>query len=610
MLKTYKKNLLTAIYAASIFIFSGCILDFLSYESGETTEYYASDEDTDFVKTLGSANTITLENVKGKTILYVNYNKSSSSTINSGYLRYLSSSTGLNTSTSGITARTAGDSNITYENTELKEPAIKHFIPVSDMGQITASGDRSASISEPRFSPVNASDFSVGDTRYIYVDDNSSISEFKSKKATLYAKNSVCLVWIVNKYYSLNTASACYVNQSVAEYIAEKFEDLYYHERYIFGEEGDYLIHETSSGSGKISETSMKDGDSPTGSLVNIVIYDIGNDYGAGNTSGVVGYFYSKDYWVPASNSSTMAKYSNEGKYFYLDSSFCNYVSSNSYTGMQDSEGNSIASDTAITTLYHEFQHMIDYYQKDYGSVETWYNEMLSMLAEDMFATGLGVSEDDAPWGARIPAFNSYYFISGIDEYRDDDLTVYSYSTAYTFGAWLAREFGGPEFISKVSQNSSTGMTSILAAIKEMTGETLSANQLRRRFIQACAFRNNFAQANSLPTLNKDAGGSITKYGFTSLMNAIDIYSSEYVLSDKDSSSQLGPAIYKNKSYPGSVRMNGITYNLSALRPHGFQIHYAGVASADTVTLNFTSQKNSSEDIMILIQDEFDNTAD
>ncbi|MBB5218752.1 hypothetical protein HNP77_001121 [Treponema rectale] len=607
----YSKGILLA---AGLFTFSGC--GFLDFTENETTEYYASDEDTDFVKTLGSANTITLENVKGKTILYVNYNESSSSTVSSNNLRYLSSSTGLNTSTSGITARTADAEEVTYEDTELKEPAIKHFIPKSDMGKVTASGDRSAVITEPRFSTVSASDFTVGETKSIFVDTNSSISSFAKKTATLYAKNSFCLVWVVSGYTTTNSASGKYVNTAVAEYIAEKFASLYNHERAVFGEEGELLIHETSSGSGYISETEMKDGDSPTGSLVNIVIYDIGNDYKDDNTSGVVGYFYSKDYWVPASNSTTMAQYSNEGKYFYLDSSFCNYVSSSSsvdlnsvkYAGVKDSEGNSIASDTALTTLFHEFQHMINYNQKDYGSVETWYNEMLSMLAEDMFATGLGVSEDDAPWGARFPAFNSYYFTSGIDEYRTDDLTVYSYSTAYAFGAWLAREFGGPELVSLISQNEYTGMDSIRNAIYELTGENLSANQLRRRFIQACAFRNDFAAANDLPTLNKDAGGSITEDTFTSVMNALDIYSSDYVLSDTGVSSQLGPAIYKNKSYPGSVRVNGTTYNLSALRPHGFQIHYAGVASSDTVTLNFTSRKNSSEDVIILIQDEFDNT--
>ena len=607
----YSKGILLA---AGLFTFSGC--GFLDFTEHETTEYYASDEDTDFVKTLGSANTITLENVKGKTILYVNYNESSSSTVSSSNLRYLSSSTGLNTSVSGITARTADAEEVTYEDTELKEHAIKHFIPKSDMGKVTASSDRSAVITEPRFSTVSASDFTVGDTKSIFVDTNSSISSFAKKTATLYAKNSFCLVWVVSGYTTTNSASGKYVNKAVAEYIAEKFASLYNHERTVFGEEGEYLIHETSSGSGYISETEMEEGDSPTGSLVNIVIYDIGNDYKDDNTSGVVGYFYSKDYWVPASNSTTMAQYSNEGKYFYLDSSFCNYVSSSSsvdlnsikYAGVKDSEGNSIASDTALTTLFHEFQHMINYNQKNYGSVETWYNEMLSMLAEDMFATGLGVSEDDAPWGARLPAFNSYYFISGIDEYRDDDLTVYSYSTAYTFGAWLAREFGGPELVSLISQNEYTGMDSIRNAIYKLTGENLSANQLRRRFIQACAFRNDFATANDLPTLNKDAGGSITEDTFTSVMNALDIYSSDYVLSETGVSSQLGPAIYKNKSYPGSVSINGTSYNLSALRPHGFQIHYAGIASADTVTLNFTSRKNSSEDVIILIQDEFDNT--
>ncbi|MCR5218497.1 hypothetical protein [Treponema sp.] len=611
--KLYSKGILLA---ASLFAFSGC---FFIDSTEETSEYYASDEDTDYVKTLGSANTITLNNVSGKTILYVNYNESSSSTISKSYLRYLSSSTGLTTSSS-ITTRSADVQDESEETVEVESSPIKHFIPKADMGEVLTSSDRSASIEEPRYSTVSASDFNVGDTKSLYVDVNSSISQFKSKTATLYAKNSVCLVWVISGYTTENKANGKYVNTDLAEYIASKFASLYNHERTVFGEEGEYLIHETSSGSGYISSTSMENGDSDTGSLVNIVIYDIGNDYSDDNTSGIVGYFYSKDYWVPCDNSSSMAMYSNEGKYFYLDSSFCNYVSSSSssdsksvrYAGVQDSDGNSIASDTALTTLFHEFQHMINYYQKGYGSVETWYNEMLSMLAEDMFATNLGVSDDDAPWGARLPTFNAYYYVSGIDEYlgEDDDmsdLAVFSYSTAYTFGAWLAREFGGPELISSISQNDYTGMESIRKAIYELTGENLSANQLRRRFIQACAFRNNFATANDLPTLYQDAGGEITDDNFISVMNALDIYSTDFVYSDSDF---LGPAIYDDQSYPDAISYNNKRYTLSNLRPHGFQIHYAGVANSDTVTLTFTSQSNSNEDVIILIQDEFDNAVE
>lgn len=609
------KVFLTSIIALSLFAFSGCL--FLLFDQEENyKEYYADDDDTDYVKTLASANTITLNNVKNKIILYANYNKDSSKEISKEYLRYLQSSAGLNTSSNIISTRSAGCQNQTEDTLIIEEKTIKHFIPKNDMGKAYPAGERSLSVQKPSFSKVNANSFSIGDTKSLYVDTNSAITEFTKKTATLYAKNSICLVWIVSGYFTENSASGKYVNKSVAEHIASEFAKLYNHERTVFGEEGEYLIHQTGPENGYVSDTLMQDGDSPTGSLINIVLYDIGNDYADDNSNSTVGYFYSKDYWIPSSNSTTYARYSNIGKYFYIDSSFCNYISSKSsssnkavkYAGVKDSSNKSIASDTALSTLFHEFQHMINYNQKDYGEVETWYNEMLSMLAEDMFATNLNLNQDDTPWGAHLPSFNTYYFVSGIDEYRKDALEAFSYSTVYTFGAWLAREFGGPEFISLISKNKLTGMESIRDAIYKSTGENISANQLRRRFIQSCVFRNDFALAHDIYTLNKDAGGQITDDGFTSIMNAIDIFSEDYASSDDPFDKQLGPAIYGNYSYPTSIISNGTRYTLSDLRPHGFQIHYAGLATSDTVTLNFTKQKNSNEDVIIFIQDKFDNS--
>ena len=58
---------------------------------------------------------------------------------------------------------------------------------------------------------------------------------------------------------------------------------------------------------------------SSTGTKINIVVYDIGNDYSLSENQkcGIVGYFYAKDYFY---NYSEKGVTSNNGKYFYIDS--------------------------------------------------------------------------------------------------------------------------------------------------------------------------------------------------------------------------------------------------------------------------------------------------
>ena len=126
-----------------------------------------------------------------------------------------------------------------------------------------------------------------------------------------------------------------------------------------------------------------------------------------------------------------------------------------------------------ISTLAHEFQHMIHYYQKsvlrtssggDVGGSDTWVNEMLSLMAEDFVsqrlqAAGLDIAGPRGVVGAvggrgrhqlpaDCPAFNLY---------NDWPVTQWygswaDYAVAYAFGAYLARNYGGEDLMTAILQ--------------------------------------------------------------------------------------------------------------------------------------------------------------
>ncbi len=568
----------------------------------EDTSSGEDESDSTYVKHLGDSESITLSGVNGKIIMYANFNKASpddsSSTYNdnmsipTSYQRYVTDSSGITSVSSSqiVTYTSSSTRSIAELESDSPKAQIRHFIPPKD---IPTQDARSVSATAPLLSVTNNSysDFTVGtSTKTFYVDNDYNISTFVQKSATLRGKASYdgggVLVWVVDSNYT-SSSSGNQVSANLAQTLADCFAKYSNHERGVFGSESDDLY--TSSGT-KVGSMSSY---SETGNLVNIIIYDIGNDYGnnSSQTSGVVGYFYAKDYL-------TNASYSNLGKYFYIDAAYCNYNESKSdYSGNSDKP-----SGTVISTLFHEFQHMINFNQKNIlndVSPAAWYNEMLSMLSEDMMYQMLsnGGFSPESPAEGRLPVFNCAYFYSGIDEYLPSPYSAYSYSTAYAFGAYIARAFGGSELVKKISQNSSVDMTSILNAISAQTGKSYSERQLFKEYLQACVFRTDFSSEHSLPTFNKE-GDSLTANGYTSVMNAIDLFSTTYSPATLNSKYAFtGPVIWKNGAQTGTT-----------LRPHGFNIHLVGQASQDTVTLTFSSKQAANEDVVIYIQDSFSNS--
>jgi hypothetical protein len=222
---------------------------------------------------------------------------------------------------------------------------------------------------------------------------------------------------------------------------------------------------------------------------ITILLSRLNTDYPG--DSYTVGYFWEKDIY-----STSEVAGSNQRVMFYLDSKLYGDMLE---TGESSWDVANYWPKIVISTLAHEFQHMIHFYQKALvngggSSADTWINEMCSMVMEDLVASKLGVegprgvSVADATAGpagntdGRIPLFNAYSsaplaVTSGYD--------VYDYSTSYAFGAWLARNYGGTELLKRVVQCKETDSTAVVNAAAAASGKTESMQRLLEKWAVA-----------------------------------------------------------------------------------------------------------------------------
>lgn len=492
----------------------------------------------------------------------------------------------------------------TIPQLKIPEPEVRYFvqddIPLIDSKTSfarTVVSDSSDNLSKM----VINHNMATRTTKNIYVDttldEQNSPSDYKAKSATLYATGTNCYVWIVDDFYS-SSAGGNKVNSSLAATYAEKFDDIYPYITNVFGSESDEILN--------VDEYKFVDMDtvSDTGTKVNIVIYDIGNDYNLSKEKqcGVVGYFYQKDYRYSSKQRTDIIGKSNVGKYFYIDSGFANS-----------------SLDTTISTLAHEFQHMINYSQKEVPSLkkyfentlpyyersDTNYNEMLSMLCEDMMQTYLGLKDKDSPL-SRISTFNAYYTYSGIREYRSDKNTIASYANAYTFGSWLARQYGGAKLINEISTNSFFDNESLVAAVNTVNGTTKTFDNLFEEFLLSIVGLP--YSCNATYTHNQDADKKLSYSSYYYPMKAFNIRNQtspdgSAVFSITDLETDLAEYVYSDYTFLGPLTFSS-KYGPQELRPnYGISIHGIEKTSAATSkTYTFSSSGAEGLRLYIIIQ--------
>lgn len=238
-----------------------------------------------------------------------------------------------------------------------------------------------------------------------------------------------------------------------SKYLADKFlkdgtkEDIYAWLTNIFGKEW--------VGKGeKTSDYMHIDGNGE----IDILLYKI-NEV-ASNKGRYLGYFFSKDNYK-----SNYSKDSNERIMFYLDLE----------TYLLES-----GRDTIVSTLGHEFYHMINFYQKNVlrtngRSINSWLNEMLALVSEDLLAEKLGIAGPrgvvgvnnvaNITYGGRLPTLNQYNTFDVNDS--DGHFEGIDYSIAYAYGAYLLRNYANNDltFLRDIVHNDKLSFDSIEYAL-------------------------------------------------------------------------------------------------------------------------------------------------
>ena len=384
-------------------------------------------------------------------------------------------------------------------------------------------------------------DWKVGDTKEIFVGSERSNAEdgFEKLPITLWAVGKHCYVWIADEYLDESTEvdtpteGSAKVQKGTAKTYQEKFDSIYEVEKNIFGNDPDVVrVLYKNNGGWYYKPNADIETISDTGKMVNIVIYDVEfNDNGSKNQGGTIGYFFSKDLYcsdeVIDDPGIKVYNKSNRGKYLYMDSTFINNRRNKTYG-----------------TIAHEFQHMINCGMKDIGistSADTNYNEMCSMLAEDMLSEFIGLEADDTPKVYRTNKFNETYALAGAREWnKSQELT--SYAQAYTFGAWLTREYGGAALVQKILSNAFVGDKSITVAVNDLNGTAYSYADLFAQYLQAVT-------GSSKYTFNKDAKTTVTFKGtdgkeYNYPMTGYDIYDAKFAWEDSAKNKHNGPKLY------------------------------------------------------------------
>ncbi|MCR5605746.1 MAG: hypothetical protein K6F69_02875 [Treponema sp.] len=540
------RNFSLALVLSMAFLSVGCsglVSDVVDEESSivvaTESDSWSYDSASPVYELSSSTKSLTISGLPAGKTLYLTKTNPTSSSIESSAVRYVSSATNVeltDSSNSGTTSYRA----MTVENSinlEMGE------IEVGDVEFSSSKFLAPASYEANVLTPV------VDTTENtIYVDhgiNNGTLSCYSLENVVLRAVGEKCYVWVAESSYK--SSGTCYgkaINSSRAKLIASKFDAMYDEICGVFGNEADELLLSASS-----NETISMNKASNTGTMINIVVYDIGNDFSKSSSNTIVGYFHSKDYYA-----SGIANFSNSGKYIYLDSYFAACLPAMTYS-----------------TLAHEFQHMINWnmkrIQKGLKS-STWYNEMLSMLCEDMMQKSLSIKDSYSPKN-RLATFESYYRYSGLE--YNNSATLVSYASVYAFGAWLVREFGGQSLLYAMSHNDSVDIDSVVSAVNEVNASSYEISDLLRFYTEACVFNEN-NDSYEYPTFNQNKD----------TMTAIDLWNISYC---------DGPALYGFDSQ-------------SALRPYGMDLIEIGTieSSSEDVTLTFSSEGSASQKLYVLVQ--------
>ena len=259
---------------------------------------------------------------------------------------------------------------------------------------------------------------------------------------------------------------------------------------------------------------------------IHILLYDIDGDGSpAPGEARTVGYFWSKDNFTDSDSS-------NQRLMFYLDAPLLAAKTGASWQIDDYWPGE------VVSTLAHEFQHMVHYYQRRivHGVFsDTWVNEMSSMAAEELVSRLAAV---DGPRGVDHSVGDAGGSGNGYGRIPDwmgaprTQLDTWSYSnplpyygTSYAFGAALMRLYGADVFHQLMS-TTSTGRDAVVAAVNA-TGQSVTFESLLGDWALAMLLSNDTSagasrRINSGTWISTAANGTSYQIGSLNFHNYVD----------------------------------------------------------------------------------------
>ncbi len=314
----------------------------------------------------------------------------------------------------------------------------------------------------------------AGDSKTFYLDaDGTQSTTATARKVisniTTDIGSKTLNIWVSND--SFDSGSGCSKSKCVTQTMVDQLADTFLKEN-LDNDIYDWAtnIYEAEWG----DDTNDYTGLISANDEITILLTDIDGDNSP--TGGVIGFFWSKDNLDKATVNG-----SNERIMFYADAvMFAN--------GEDGWDINDFWPKEMVSTLAHEFQHMINFYQKRIlldTDLDTWINEMLSETTEDIIATKIkhigprGVEYTDGSAGdpgntdGRYPLFNENNTLS---------LTTWNnqledYSKVNAFGTYLIRNYGGAKLLHDIMHNTYVNEQAIVDAVnkpEEVAGKTFN----------------------------------------------------------------------------------------------------------------------------------------
>lgn len=359
------------------------------------------------------------------------------------------------------------------------------------------------------------SNYELGSIETLYDDLGTAHISTVRKVISAHGKN--LYVWVSDECWGPQSEKKNHVTQQMVDLFAPKFLNV--------GNDNDvyeWVTNICGEPWGPTGKTNLI----PETDNIHIWLTDIKND---NKTTGTVtvGYFHSLNNYLKSS-----ASKSNEKLMFVLDAVLFGSLTNGSwdlshYWPMK-----------LISTLSHEFTHMIYHYQKRIlnGLVgNTAINEMCAQCVEDLVSNKI---LSDGPRGVayitpnagntsnksgRLPLYNANNSFNILNWSANEDESLINYSKTYALGAYLMRNYGGASLIRELIQNNSTGIPSIVNAVNSNGAGGLSYHNILQQFAAA-----NLLSDNTTTTwgykFNTEAWSKSTVNGITYNLGAINLY--------------------------------------------------------------------------------------